>query len=224
MGRLRVGLRRARGIALLMAVWAGVPGCSKPVAEEARAAERDRDPTAPCARDEAREYFCDDLLPLSSSRPAPEPYDNCPGAIDIRASSYPPVGHVAGFDVGFTEYTRKRVQPGHSCCYSWCTKVSLSDPGKAAPQQCRDAYGMRESFCMRELEGGTTEPFNEPFERCPAAVKPPEVAVFAAPTSALLDSSATAQRRQDTRLPDCCYGWCSKAPPGTMLKTHPKMR
>jgi len=224
MVRLRVGLRRARGLALLLLAWGVAPGCAKPVSEAARVAARDRDPAVPCERDEVREYFCDDLLPLSSSRPAPEPYDNCPGAVDIRTSAYPAIGHVAGFDTGFTEYTRKRVQPGHSCCYSWCTKVALSEIGKAAPSQCRDAYGMHESFCMRELEGGTSEPFNEPFGRCPAAVKPPEEEVFSAPASAALDAAATTQRRQDTRLPECCYGWCSKAPPGTMLKTHPKTR
>lgn len=224
MAWLRVGLRRVRGLALVGVIWGSVPACSKPVSERARIAERDHDPAAPCAQDEVREYFCDDLLPLSSSRPAPEPYDNCPGAVDIRASSYPAIGHVAGFDQGYTEYTRKRVQPGHSCCYSWCTKVALGDPSKGAAPQCRDAYGMRESFCMRELEGGTSEPSNEPYGRCPAAVKPPEEAAFSAPASALFDAAATTQRRHDTKLPECCYGWCSKAPPGTMLKAHPKTR
>jgi hypothetical protein len=219
-----VGPRRFGAGVLLGVLLGSLGACQKPVSEEARVAAREQDPTAPCGLDEAREYFCDDLLPLSSSRPAPEPYDNCPGTVDVRPGSYKPIGRVAGFDKGYTEYTRKRVQPGHSCCYSWCTKVDVADPSRAAPAACRDAYGMPETFCMREIETETSEPAAAPYGRCAAAVKPPDVSAFSAPASALLDVPQTTQRRQDTKLPECCYGWCSKAPSGTVLKSHPKTK
>jgi hypothetical protein len=162
---------------------------------------------------------------LSSSRPAPEPYDNCPATSDIRHGSFAPVGRVASFDLAYTAYTRRRVQPGHSCCYGWCAKVKLAEASEAAPLACRDASGLSEGFCMRELESGTSRPSQSPYERCPAAVKPPEVVAFAAPKSALLDSNRTGQRRRDVQLPDCCYGWCSVPPSGTVLKaSHPKIK
>lgn len=224
MVRFGVGVRHFLAGALLAFFWAGSPACQKPVSEQARVVQRDEDPGLPCAEDEGREYFCDDLLPLTSSRPAPEPYDNCPGTVDVRPGAYQAIGKVAGFDQGFTEYTRKRVQPGHSCCYSWCAKVLVSDPSKAAPLQCRDAYGMSEHFCMRELEQGTSAPAPSPYDHCPVAVKPPEVSAFSAPASALIDVAWTTQRRQETKLAECCYGWCSKAPSGTMLKSHPKTK
>ena len=199
--------------------------CSSSVNDGARAAPGEQNVNVPCGQDEVREYFCDDLLPLSSSRPAPEPYDTCPAATDIRHGAFPAVGHVALFDESFTAYTRQRVQPGHSCCYGWCAKVKVADPGQAAPVACRDSSGFHESVCMRELEGGTSVPSGEPFERCPQAIQPPEVLAFAAPSSALLDLTQTNQRRRDLRLADCCYGWCSKAPVGTVQKSrHPKTK
>lgn len=191
----------------------------------ATAAARPPDPSLPCKEDEVREYFCDDLLPLSSSRPAPEPFDNCPATTDIRHGSFQAVGRVAAFDQRFTEYTRKRVPPGHSCCYGWCARVQIADPAQASPAACRDANGLHESFCMRELEGGTSLPGPSPFEHCPAALKPPEVAAFSAPNAALFDVSQTQQRRRDKQLADCCYGWCSIAPSGTVLKSpQPKTK
>ncbi|HWZ92196.1 MAG TPA: hypothetical protein VNW92_25205 [Polyangiaceae bacterium] len=224
MARFAVPPRRFRGGVLLAVLLGVVAACQPSVSEQARVAAREQDPSTPCALDETREYFCDDLLPLSSSRPAPEPYDNCPASVDTRPGAYKPVGRVAGFDKGYTEYTRHRVQPGHSCCYSWCVKVELADPTLAAPAQCRDAYGMHENFCMRELETGTSEPAASPYDRCPLSVKPPEISAFSAPTSAMLDVAHTTQRRQDTKLPECCYGWCSKAPARTVLKSHPKTK
>ena len=209
------------GFALL---WGWLAACQSTVSEAAHVAAREHDPEAPCGKDEAREYFCDDLLPLTSSRPAPEPYDNCPASSSVRSGAFKPIGRVAGFDQGFTEYTRKRVPPGHSCCYSWCAKIDVADPQQAAPPACRDAYGWRESFCLREPETGTSAPAASPYGRCPAAVKPPENSSFAAPRSALLDVLQTAQRRRETKLSDCCYGWCSKAPPGTVIKNQPKIR
>jgi len=212
---------RFRGAALFLLALGLVSAChgSGSTSASATTATRQQDPTLPCAEDEVREYFCDDLLPLSSSRPAPEPYDNCPATTDIRHGSFKALGHVAAFDQSFTDYTRKRVPPGHSCCYGWCARVKVADPGLASPEACRDANGLRESFCMRELEGGTSLPAPNPFDRCPAALKPPENVAFSAPNSALFDVSRTAQRRRDMQLADCCYGWCSITPAGTVLKT-----
>jgi len=226
MVRFGVGTRRFLGGVLLAVFWAGVPGCQKTISEQARVAARDQDPSLPCGEDEVREYVCDDLLPLTSSRPAPEPFDNCPGAIDTRPGAYKPIGRVAGFDQPFTEYQRQRehVKPGHSCCYSWCAKAQVADPSKAAPLACRDAYGIEERFCMRELEGGTSEPGPSPYDRCPMALKPPEQSAFSAPTSVLIDVAKTNERRQNTKLPECCYGWCSKIPAQTVLRSHPKTK
>ena len=192
---------------------------------DAALAEEEPETAMPCAQDEVREYFCDDLLPLASSRPAPEPYDNCPATTDLRHGSFVPIGHVASFDASFTSYTRKRVPPGHSCCYGWCAKVNVADPRKAAPLACQDSNGLHESFCMRELEGGTSTPAQSPYDHCPVAVKPPEVVAFAAPKAALLDVAQTEQRRRELQLADCCYGWCSVPPSGTVLKAaHPKIK
>ncbi|HET7540467.1 MAG TPA: hypothetical protein VFK05_11370 [Polyangiaceae bacterium] len=204
----------------------GLLGCHSADAPRPTSTARQQvDPSAPCGEDEVREYFCDDLLPLSSSRPAPEPYDNCPATTDIRHGSFTAIGRVAAFDQGFTDYTRKRVPPGHSCCYGWCAKVKIADPSQASAQACRDANGLRESFCMREMEGGTSLPAPNPFDRCPAALKPPEVVAFAVPNSALFDASRTAQRRREVQLADCCYGWCSITPAGTVLKSgQPKTK
>ena len=223
MAWFRVDPRRIRGGVLLVVFWGSIGACQRPLSEQAQEAAREQDPSLPCGEDEGREYFCDDLLPLTSSRPAPEPYDNCPGTVDIRPGAYKPIGHVAGFDKGFTEYTRKRAQPGHSCCYSWCAKTIVADPSKAAPMQCRDTYGMQEHFCLRELES-TSAPAPRPYDRCPVAVKPPEQSSFSAPASALIDVASTAKQRDETKLADCCYSWCSKVPAGTVLKGHPKTK
>jgi hypothetical protein len=224
MSRLGLGKLAIRGGALFAVVVSSAVACHGADLEAARA-EREEDANLPCAQDEVREYFCDDLLPLSSSRPAPEPYDNCPSTADLRHGSFEPVGQIARFDPSDTAYTRRRVQPGHSCCYSWCAKVKVADASQAAPVACRDSNGLHEGFCMRELEGGTSTPSASPYTRCPVAVKPPEVVAFSAPSSALLDAAQTGQRRRDMQLPECCYGWCSVPPAGTVLKvSHPKIK
>jgi hypothetical protein len=216
---------RLRGGALFGVLWGMVVACGGSAVDTARDASEDGvEPVVPCGEDEVREYFCDDLLPLTSSRPAPEPYDNCPSTSDVRPGNYPALGKMAVFDRGITAYTRRRVQPGHSCCYGWCAKVQLADPSQAAPAACRDANGLHEGFCLRELESGTSRPAASPYERCPAAVKPPQVVAFAAPASALLDVAQTTQRRRETLIADCCYGWCTTPPSGTVLKTHPKIK
>lgn len=179
----------------------------------------------PCAEDEVREYFCDDLMPLSSSRPAPEPYDNCPASSDVRHGNYAAVARIASFDQPFTDYTRRRVPPGHSCCYGWCAKVKVADPGAAAPVACQGLLEMHWGFCMRELEGGTSVPAASPYDRCPAAVTPPEAVAFAPPASAALDWAETGKRRQEKQLGECCYAWCSRMPAGTVLTgSQPKIR
>ena len=224
MARLRGSTRLFQGGALLLLGLGLLGACHS--GEAAHEAGRAQDPSAPCHEDQVREYFCDDLLPLTSSRPAPDPFDNCPSTTDIGNSGYPPLGSVARFDESFTTYTRKRVQPGHSCCYSWCAKVKVADPSAAAPAVCHDPSGMHWDYCMRELEGGTSVPAAAPFDRCPLAISPPEVAVFAAPRSAQLDVAQTGKRRSDKQLAECCYGWCSQMPTGTVLKpsVHPKIK
>ena len=244
MARFGLTARPLRGGALFLVGFGVLSACGGAESHAARVAAREQNPNLPCAEDEVREYFCDDLLPLTSSRPAPEPYDNCPATTDIRHSAFPAVGRVAGFDEGFTAYTRQRLAgratggtrapatdgsavapPGHSCCYGWCAKVKVADPSAAAPQACRDSYGLAQKFCMRELENGTSEPAQSPFDHCPVAIKPPETEAFSAPASALLDVSETGQRRRDKQLADCCYGWCSQIPAGTVLKpAHPKTK
>jgi hypothetical protein len=225
MARFGLVARRLRGAAWFSVGLGLLAACHGSSAAPVSPATPYRDPSLPCAQDEVREYFCDDLLPLSSSRPAPAPYDNCPATADIRHGSFTAVGHVAAFDQSYTEYTRKRVPPGHSCCYGACAKVNLADPRLASAAACRDANGLHESFCMRELEGGTSLPAQDPFDRCPAALKPPEVVAFSAPSSALFDVARTAQRRRDMQLADCCYGWCSITPAGTVLKSaQPKIK
>jgi hypothetical protein len=102
--------------------------------------------------------------------------------------------------------------------------VDIADRGRGAPTACRDIYGMPEHFCLRALESGTSEPAASPNDRCPAAVKPPEASAFAAPASALLDVVETAKQRRESQLDQCCYGWCSQVPSGTVLKSHPKTK
>ncbi|MEP7050642.1 MAG: hypothetical protein ABJB12_09830 [Pseudomonadota bacterium] len=220
--------RRLRGGALFAWVWGTVVACSStPAPAPVRDATGDIiEPVVPCGSDEVREYFCDDLMPLTSSRPASEPYENCPAAADIRHGKYPALGKVAVFDQGRTAYTRERRHPGHACCYGWCAKVKLADPSKAGPSACRDATGDPEHFCMAEPEGGTSTPAAAPFNRCPVAVKPPDGVAFASPPSAYLDARLTAQERGDKKLAECCYGWCAILPGGAIVNTkgHPKIK
>jgi hypothetical protein len=220
----RFGQVALRGGALLGVLWGMAVACGGSTPDAARGASKDVDLDVPCGEDQVREYFCDDLLPLSSSRPAPEPYDNCPSTSEVRPGNYKALDRLAVFDRNYTAYTRRRVQPGHSCCYGWCAKVTLADASKAAPAACRDSDGLPQTFCMREFETGTSQSAASPFGKCAAAIKPPEVVAFSVPSSALLDIAGTAKRRQDTLLADCCYGWCSQVPSGTVLKTQPKTK
>ena len=224
MARFGQVARRVRGAALFGVLWGTVVACGGSTPEGARDAPQEVDTLAPCGEDQVREYFCDDLLPLSSSRPAPEPYDNCPSTSDIRPGNYKAIDRLAVFDRAYTAYTRSRVQPGHSCCYGWCARAVLADVSKATPIACHDSDGLAQQFCMREFESGTSQPAASPFDKCAAAIKPPEVVAFSVPQSAQLDVNQTAKRRRETLLSDCCYGWCSKVPSGTVLKTQPKIK
>jgi hypothetical protein len=174
-----------------------------------------------CGRDQTREYFCEDLLPLATSMPAPSPYEACPSSIEDPASEYDPPPPFGVFDTGYTEYTRKRAPPGHSCCYSWCDKVKLADPSSPAIRQaCQTATAFREEFCMAEPEQGTSDPAGAPYDRCPAAIVPPAKRVFSTPVAAALDAQSTATHRARGQA-DCCYAWCSQAPPGSgILQRH----
>ena len=61
-------------------------------------------------------------------------------SIDDPASDYEPQPPFGLFDTGYTEYTRKRAPPGHSCCYSWCDKVKLADASSPSIREaCRTA-------------------------------------------------------------------------------------
>jgi hypothetical protein len=218
------GRRVARGIAALWLVIFG--SCAESCAahkDQGRAADGQSPLNPACAPDQVREYFCDDLLPLTSTSPAPPPYENCPGTVAHRPTAFKSLSTQASFDPPFTEYTRRRVAPGHACCYGVCTAVAIAPASGAKPQACADRYAMPETFIMRETESGTSEPAAAPFDRCPSAIKPPESGAFAVPEAALLNPVETATRRQQIRLADCVYTWCSKAPVGTVL-TQPKTR
>jgi hypothetical protein len=170
-----------------------------------------------CALDETREYFCADLLPLRSALPAPEPYSNCPGQIEGHYGEIDPRPTVAAFDVSYTGYIRKRMPPGHSCCYSWCARIPMVDAARVDPAaRCAEPLAMRETYCFDEPERGTSDPNAEPFARCPRAIAPPAKAVFFAPGGARFDGVFTAELRRKG-INKCCYAWCTVAPQGSGL-------
>jgi hypothetical protein len=167
--------------------------------------------------DEVREYSCEALLPVESSRPAPDPYGTCPSSIEVRDATFPPKGGSGDFDVARTEFVRGRSPPGQQCCYSWCGNLEVVSP-EVVEDRCRQPLAFAESYCTTELESGTTgELAASPFERCAAAIRPPAAAVFSVPPGAHLDPAlSTARRKGGDAL--CCYSWCSIAPPGTSLR------
>lgn len=171
-----------------------------------------------CAVDEVREYHCEELLPLRSALAAPPPFSNCPGSIEGHYGEIDPHPTVAAFDADYTAHIRRRMPPGHSCCYSWCTRIPLADAAQVDPQaRCHEALSMRETYCFDEPEAGTNAPSAEPFSRCPAAIAPPPGVVFFAPKGALFDAGLTSTQRS-RGLNQCCYAWCSIAPPNTGLQ------
>lgn len=171
-----------------------------------------------CQVNQTREFFCDDLLPLSAALPAPAPYETCPSSIETAVGQYDPPPSVALFDASYTEYTRKRAPPGHSCCYSWCSTFKVADPrAPSAQTSCTTAAAFREEYCMNEPEQGSSAAGPSPYGKCAIAIVPPAKAVFSVPESALFDSNATAAHRSKGQM-DCCYAWCSQAPPGSGLQ------
>jgi hypothetical protein len=170
-----------------------------------------------CPADQARRFFCDELLPLESSFHAPEPYETCPGAFEPPGEEDSPVG---AFDSNYTAFIRQRIPPGSACCYSWCEQVKVADPELADPPvRCRMPTGIAESYCFHQMETATSDPAAAPYDRCPRAVVPSTRDVFSVPKAALLDSAASAKKSQENRTPECCYTWCSKAPSGVEMET-----
>ena len=171
-----------------------------------------------CAIDEVREFYCDELVPLRSSLPAPAPYENCPASTASHTGLHEPIAPVAVFDGEYTAYIRARMPPGNSCCFSFCGPIRVVAPEQALPQAgCAQPPVFREQYCLREPESGTSRPFGAGFDRCPAAIVPPAGAVFEVPRAALFDQRASVQKRTQG-LYECCYGWCSKVPAATGLE------
>jgi hypothetical protein len=218
-GARPAGQRRARvAFAALVAIfgaWLASCGGKVPAPQHERS-EVALNPPA-CRPDEVREYRCDALLPRTSALPAPEPFETCPSAIEVKDAVFPPKAGAGRFDARRTVRARRRAPPGTQCCYSWCGKVKVVDPAKVV-DRCREPLAFHESYCIAELEHGTTGRLaSEPYGACPAAIRPPETAAFSVPDGALLDYRLTAARRRGNE-PLCCYGWCSIAPPGTTLE------
>lgn len=215
-GWLRLGL--TRGIWLVLVAFLGVPACGGGAPPPKVAPSKQ---SAVCGVDDTREHVCEDLVTPTTSMPAPAPYDSCPSVIDEPESLYDPPPSVGVFDESYTTYSRKRAPPGHSCCYSWCRKVTLADPRSPSIQQsCAQATAFREQFCMEEPEMGTSLSVGAPFDHCPQAIVPPAKGVFSAPAAALFDAAVTAADRSKGES-HCCYSWCSQAPPGSGILGKP---
>ncbi len=219
------GKRWAVGVCVALALGAIPSACHSKGGESAEARtpsgyddEVSLVPVA-CGKDQVREYRCDALLPLSSSLPAPEPYSACPGVIDVVNPTYVPLAKTATFDAVHTEFMRRRAPPGHQCCYSWCAKLDVAEVSEVPPgSRCNEPLAFPEKHCMPEPEGRiSTQLADPPFDRCPAAVRPPQAAVFSVPTAALFHPGLTNERRA-AGFGECCYAWCSIAPPGTGLE------
>ncbi|HWA74874.1 MAG TPA: hypothetical protein VG937_21170 [Polyangiaceae bacterium] len=194
------------GLALLVA-----SGCSSGAKAAHPRANAD---SGVCAVDQVREFYCDGLLPMSTAVGAPAPYDSCPAGIEAPTGAYPRAEHVARFDATYTEWARRRAQPGHTCCYSWCSALKLAEVDDVLPYAGCDRPGaMRENYCFPELESGTTRAAPAPLDRCPLAVTPPESVSFSVPKAAPLDVAET-QARHQRGDGSCCYGWCSRMPAG----------
>jgi hypothetical protein len=205
---------------LVISMALGAWGCSTSEAPNAQTAQgaRPRDPRflpVACGVDQVREFYCDGLLPMSTALGAPEPYGNCPAGIEAPTGVYPSRQSVARFDAAHTEWARQRAKPGHACCYSWCSQVDVRELEQVPENAgCSQAGAVRESYCMPQLESGSSKPAEE-FERCPVAIRPPEVIHFSVPPAAPLDLALT-QERQTRGLAECCYGWCSRMPVGIL--------
>lgn len=171
-----------------------------------------------CAEDRVREFYCDGLLPMSTALGAPAPYGNCPAGIEAPPGVHKSEQRVARFDSAYTEWARQRAKPGHACCYSWCAEVEVREVSDVPEHAgCDQPGAVRESYCMPELESGSSNPADVPWEKCPLAIRPPEVIHFSVPKAAPLDFAMTEERR-NRGLTECCYGWCSRMPTGLVLE------
>jgi hypothetical protein len=206
----------AVGLGLSGLLLAGACSGSKQTPASSAAAEDDQGPPPPCSKDEVREYLCDDLLPYKAENAAPEPYQTCPNRVDVRGNVFQPTSRVARFDETRTAWTRKRVPPGHACCYSWCSSLIVADTDDVDPASCQQPNAMRERLCISSAEAGVSDSAAAPNEGCASAVAPPPSVSFTPPKASALDLAATAEKRAQG-VSDCCYGWCSKAPLGTGL-------
>lgn len=210
---------RANGLAAavgLLTLWLAA-GCSGATKKSVETAMTDRSgPPPPCHENEVREYFCDDLLPLVSDKPAPEPYQTCPNNVGVKGNVFPATSSWARFDISRTEWTRKRVPPGHACCYSWCSTLAVAAVEDVDANSCRQPHAMAERLCISTAEHGVSEAASAPNEACAAAVVPPPGVAFTPPKAAGLDLQATAEKRSQG-VSECCYAWCSRAPLGTGL-------
>jgi hypothetical protein len=152
-------------------------------------------------------------MPLASGAPAPAPYENCPVHTETHAGRFESTPPVAVFDPSYTEHIRRRAPPGHACCYSWCSRLELAAPAPVAAQaECATTAAFREELCFTAPEKGTSQPAHPAYSACPVAVVPPRSVSFSVPGAAHFDERATAARRQ-VGLAECCYSWCSQAPP-----------
>ncbi len=209
--------RRLAAAALGLSVsWLG-GACSGSQQKEAdSAASEDHGPPPPCNKDEVREYLCDDLLPYTADNAAAEPYQTCPNTVGVKGNVFKPTSSVARFDETRTAWTRKRVPPGHACCYSWCSTLVVADTDDVDQAACQQPNAMRERLCISSAEAGVSDSAAAPNDGCASAVVPPAGVAFTPPKAAALDLQATAEKRSQG-VAECCYGWCSKAPLGTGL-------
>jgi hypothetical protein len=215
--RSRLGARRVSATALcLAALWLGAACSGSRQKAGETAADDQTGPPPPCHKNEVREYFCDDLLPYANDKPAPEPYQTCPSNVGVKGNVFPATSSWARFDIPRTEWTRKRVPPGHACCYSWCSLLKIGDVVEVDVKSCQQPNAMPERLCISTAEAGVSESAAAPNENCAAAVVPPPGVAFTPPKAAGLDLQATAEKRGQG-VSECCYGWCSKAPLGTGL-------
>jgi hypothetical protein len=198
------------------ALWLSVACSGGKQKDAATAADDQTGPPPPCQKNEVREYFCDDLLPFVSEKPAPEPFQTCPATVGVKGNIFAPTSSWAHFDIPRTEWTRKRVPPGHACCYSWCSTLVAGDVDDIDPKSCQQPNAMPERLCISAAEAGVSDAAAAPNEQCAVAVVPPAGVAFTPPKAAGLDLQATAEKRSQG-VGECCYGWCSKAPLGTGL-------
>src|SRR6478609_9517236 len=192
--KARAGQLLAVGLGL-SALWLGA-ACSSSKQKGPETAGADLSgPPPPCHPNEVREYFCDDLLPFSSEKPAPEPYQTCPNSVGVKGNVFAPTSSWAHFDIPRTAWTRKRVPPGHACCYSWCSKLVIAEVDQVDVIACGQPNAMPERLCISAAEAGFSVSAAAPNENCAAAITPPAGVAFTPPKAAALDPRATAEKR-----------------------------